>query len=171
LRSSILARRPAWLGYYSTRDIAIMTEITDTHRRAALRGRESVARWRIESGVWAGRLLALLYAVLALVPMVASGGRLWGTTILFLLIAAGIFYAAERTRAGSRVAACALVAMFVLAKLVDARPLWAGALWSLIILGALANGVWGTFALAATRRDAHLVPPAPARRAHGEQVV
>ena len=147
-----------------------MTEITDTHRRAALRGRESVARWRIESGVWAGRLFALLYAVLALIAMVTSGGRLWGVTIFFLLIAAGIYYAAERTRVGSRVAACALVALFVVAKLVDDRPLWAGALWSLIILGALANGVWGTFALAAARRDALLVPPAPPRRGEGERI-
>jgi hypothetical protein len=148
-----------------------MTEITDTHRRAALRGRESVARWRIESGVWAGRLFALLYTVLAIIPMVASGGRSWGPTIFFLLIAAGIFYASERTRAGSRVAACVLFALFVLAKLVDDRPLWAGALWSLIILGALANGVWGTFALAATRRDALLVPPTPPRGGQGERII
>jgi hypothetical protein len=147
-----------------------MTGITDTHRRAAIRGREAVAQWRIKSGVWAGRVFGLLYAVLALVPLVASGGRLWGIALFLLVIAAGILYAAERARAGSRVAACVLLVLFVLAKLVDGRPLWAGALWSLIFLGAFANGVWGTFALAATRRDALLVPPAPSRHPPGEQV-
>ncbi|MFL5606009.1 MAG: hypothetical protein ACJ8AD_06150 [Gemmatimonadaceae bacterium] len=145
-----------------------MTEITDTHRRAALRGRESVARWRIESGVWAGRLVGLFYVVTSLLPVLTSRGQLWGVTLFFLLIAGGILYAAERTRAGSRVAACSLLAFFVVAKLTDGRPLWAGALWTVIIVAALGNGVWGTFALAAARRDALLVPPAPPR---GERII
>ena len=144
-----------------------MTEITDTHRRAKLRGRESVAKWRIESGVWAGRLFAVLYGVLTIFPLLRRDGPDWASAAVLVVIAAGLLIATERMRHGSRAAACVLLSLFLAAKLgawaLGGEPLWRGALWSVIILGALANGVWGTFALAAVRRDAALVPPAPPR--------
>jgi hypothetical protein len=66
---------------------------------------------------------------------------------------------------GSRLAAALVLGLFVLAKLADwllaGVPWYSGLLWTLIILGALANGLWGTFALAAVTRDAANVPPAP----------
>jgi hypothetical protein len=144
-----------------------MTETTDTHRRAALRGREAVARWRIQSGVWAGRLFALLFAVLSILPLLRQQGPDWGSAIVLALLAAGIVLAAERMRRSSRLAACLLLVLFVNAKLSDwllaGVPWWHGALLTVIIAGALTNGVWGTFALVAVQRDAAQVPPAPPR--------
>jgi hypothetical protein len=70
-------------------------------------------------------------------------------------------------RRGSRLAACLLLVLFIAAKLSDwllaGVPWWHGALWTVIIAGALSNGVWGTFALAAVQRAAAQVPPAPPR--------
>lgn len=144
-----------------------MAEITDTHRRAALRGRESVARWRIESGVWAGRLYAIFFAAMTIFPMLRRGGPDWASIAVLLLIAAAVLFSTERMRRGDRAAACALLGVFVLAKLaawlLNGEPLWHGLVWTLIIVGALANGVWGTFELAAVRRAAADVPPAPPR--------
>jgi hypothetical protein len=144
------------------------TEITDTHRRAALRGRESVAKWRIESGVWAGRLYAVFYGVVAIVPLLSGERRNWIAAAAIMLLAVAVFFTTEEMRRGSRVAACVLLGMFVSAKLsswlVQGQPLWSGALWTILFLGALGSGVWGTFALAAVRRDALLVPPAPPRK-------
>ena len=144
-----------------------MTELTDTHRRAAIRGREAVARGRIQSGVWAGRIYTLLFAVLSILPLLQRGAPDWASAIVLLVFAGGIQIATEFMRRGSRVAACLLLAFFVGAKLyswlVAGQPLYAGALWTVIVFGALCNGVWGTFALAAVQRDALLVPPVPAR--------
>jgi hypothetical protein len=142
-------------------------EITDTHRRAALRGREAVAQSRITGAVWAGRIYTILFVVLSIVPLLRRGGPDWASTVVLLLFAAGLLYATERMRRGSRAAAVVLLVLFVATKLADwllaHAPLYSGALWTIIILGALVNGVWGTFALARVRREAALVPPAPPR--------
>ena len=146
-----------------------MAEITDTHRRAALRGRESVARWRIESGVWSGRLYGVYYAVLAILPLLSGGKEVqrWGAALFFVILAAGILVATEQMKRGSRLAACLLFALFAATKisawLMQGQPLWGGLLWTIIIAGGLANGIWGTFALASAHRDALSVPPAPPR--------
>ena len=144
-------------------------EVTDTRRRASLRGREAVARGRITSGVWAGRLYTIILAVLSIVPLLRRGDPDWLSAASLSLMAAGILFATERMRRGGRVAACVLLGLFVTAKLsswlVGGTPLWQGALWTVVIFGALANGVWGTFALAAVQRDAEHVPPAPQRTA------
>lgn len=146
-----------------------MTEITDTHRRASLRGRESVARWRIESGVWAGRLFTVLYAVLSVLPLLRREGPDWVAAIAMAVMTVGLLVATQRMKHGSRVAGCVLLTGFVLAKLGDwllgGQPLWRGIFWTIVIAGGLVNGVWGTFALAAVRREAASVPPAPARSA------
>lgn len=146
-----------------------MTEITDTHRRASLRGRESVARWRIESGVWSGRLFSVLYVVLSILPLLRREGPDWIGAIAMAAVTAGLLFATQRMKHGSRVAGCVLLTLFILAKLgswlVGGQPLWHGLFWTIVIAGGLANGVWGTFALAAVHRDAANVPPAPARGA------
>ena len=144
-----------------------MAEITDTHRRAALRGRESVAQWRIQSAVWAGRLYAILFTVLTIVPLLRRGGPDWASAAVLIVIAGAVLFSTERMRRGDRAAACVLLGLFVLAKLagwlLNGEPLWNGLVWTVIIFGALANGVWGTFELAAVRRAAVDVPPAPPR--------
>lgn len=144
-----------------------MTDVTDTHRRAALRGREAVAKGRIASGVWAGRLFTIIFAVGYIGPVLQRGKPWLAASVILAAMAAGILFATERMRRGSRAAACILLGLFVSAKLnswlAAGAPLWSGALWAVLIFCALANGVWGTFALAAVKRDAEHVPPAPPR--------
>jgi hypothetical protein len=48
------------------------TQLTDTHRRAALRGREAEAQWRIKAAVWAGRLYTLMFVVLSMVIILGA---------------------------------------------------------------------------------------------------
>lgn len=150
-----------------------MTEVSDTRRRADIRGRESVAGWRIESGVWSGRLFAVIYVVIAILPMLSGGreARLWMYALASLVFAAAILYATQRMKGGSRGAACFLIALFAAGKIrtwmLTGQPLWTDAFWTILLLGGLANGAWGTFALASARKDALSVPPAPPR-AHGE---
>jgi len=143
------------------------TTVTDTHRRAALRGREAVAKGRIASGVWAGRLFTVIFAVGYIAPVLQRGKPWLAPTVILAILAAGILFATERMRRGGRVSACILLGLFVSAKLLSwlagGQPLWSGALWTVLIFCALANGVWGTFALAAVKRDAVHVPPAPPR--------
>jgi hypothetical protein len=145
-----------------------MQEITDTHRRAAIRGREAVAHWRIRSAVWAGRLYAAIFAVLSIVPLFQADQRNWIAVVILVILAIIILGLTELLRRGSRIAASLLLGAFVLAKLsawlLGGEPLWHGALWTVIIAGALINGVWGTFALASVRRDAATIPPAPNRQ-------
>ncbi|GLC28539.1 hypothetical protein [Roseisolibacter agri] len=143
-----------------------MTAPTDTHRRAALRGRESVARWRLRGAVWAGGLYTITFAVLSVVPLLEPGGPEWGSLVVMVLATLGTAWATLRLRRGSRVAACALLGWFVFTKLaswlITGQPLWHGAIWTLIIGGALVNGVWGAFELARVARESADVPPAPA---------
>ena len=141
-----------------------MPPLSDTHRRAALRGREFVARWRIQSGVWAARLFALFVGVTVLFPLLRQEGPDWLTAAVVLCLALGLLGGAELVRRGSRVAAVLLVVLYLGLKAVDVAsgtPVWHGALVSLIVLGALLNGVWGTASLATVQRDALTVPPAP----------
>jgi hypothetical protein len=142
-----------------------MTPPSDTHRRAAIRGRESVAQWRIKSGVWAARLFAVLFAIMSVLPLLQRAAPNWVGAFILALIAVWILVASELLRRGSRIAAILLLVAFVTAKLatwlVVGDPIYSGALWSLIIVGALANGVWGAFELAAVRHEAALIPPAP----------
>jgi hypothetical protein len=145
-----------------------MTAPSDTHRRAAIRGRESVAQWRINSGVWAARLYAVLFGVMSVLPLFRREGANWIGAVILALIAVWILVASELLRRGSLIASILLFASFVAAKLaawlVAGEPIYAGALWTIIIAGALANGVWGAFELARVRRDAALIPPAPPRQ-------
>ena len=146
-----------------------MTEadVEGTRRRAALRGQEGVARWRIKTGIWCARL----YAVVAAVPALAS--ILWGgatvTTVVFSLVYAGVVTVLSvRIARGSRRSAIALLVMFVLDKVMafasyGPRGLYQGSLIAVIIGFGLVQGVWGTSIL----RDVELqraadAGPAPA---------
>ena len=144
-----------------------MTAPSDTHRRAANRGRESVARWRINSGVWAARLFAVYFAVMSILPLLQRSAPDWTGATVLALSAIWLLVASELLRRGSRIAAIFLLVAFLAAKLATwlfgGSPIYSGALWSVIIVGALANGVWGAFELAAARREAALIPPAPPR--------
>jgi hypothetical protein len=140
-----------------------VTELTDTHRRARLRGRESVARWRVEGASWVGWLYGLT-GVLS-VAFGAIGGT--GASVVGGVVNAGIcaamVFGIHRMRRGSRVAACAVVAVPVVLKLLSAHPLlWS--FWDVAVVAVLANGAWGAFQLGAVRRDAAGLPPAPEPR-------
>lgn len=142
---------------------------SDTHRRAALRGREAVAWWRIASGVWAARLYAAMFAVLSIFPLLNRDAPDWSGGLTLAVIGIGLLVASELLRRGNRIAALALFGAFVAAKLatwlVAGVPLYHALLWTIVIAGALGNGVWGAFELAAVRREAALIPPAPVRDA------
>jgi hypothetical protein len=128
-----------------------------------------VAQWRIKSGVWAARLFATFFAVVSALPLLRRSSPDWTGGLVLALIAVWIFVASELLRRGSRIAAILLLLAFVSAKLanwlVAGAPIYSGALWTLIVGGALANGAWGAFELAAARREAALIPPAPPKEA------
>ena len=138
---------------------------TDTRRRASVRGRQAVARWRISSGVWGARLYAALFAVVSIFPIVYSGEPQWMSAAILLVLALTVLALSEMLRRGSRVAAVLLVAAVVAAKLrswLYARePLSHGVVWTIVVLAALMNGAWGAFALAAANREASKIPPRP----------
>lgn len=144
-----------------------MSQVTDTHRRAELRGREAVAMARIKSGVWAARIFAVMIGVSTIAPLLRRGGPDWITASIIVMLAAALVYAAQRMSGGSQVASRLLLVLFVLIKISDwmltDQPIYAGLLWNVIVFCALCNGVWGTYNLASVRRDALTVPPAPPR--------
>jgi hypothetical protein len=99
----------------------------------------------------------------------------WRGAFVLALLAGALLFATERLRRGSRLAACALLGLFVAGRLgawfVGGQPVWKGLLWTVILGGAFANAAWGAFALAAVRRDAALVPPAPPRPGIGRATI
>lgn len=143
-----------------------MIELTDTHRRARLRGRESVARWRIESASWVGWLYGLSGALVAVAGVV--GGVVKRSPAIFVAagvnvaICAGMAWGIYRMRAGSRAAAVSVVGFGVLTSALAAVAHRFGVI-DAVALAALVNGAYGVFELARVRRDAALVPPAPPR--------
>jgi len=146
-----------------------VTEISDTRRRAELRGRESVARWRIKTGLWAGRVLAAMTVLPILLSFTRTGGPSTTTVVSQLIYGAIVLFAAERAGRGGRWAAAFLLGLFLLnlalISAIGAQSLTDGIVLKLAITFCLAQGVWGTFALARVQRDALLVPPAPPREA------
>ena len=145
-------------------------DVAATRRRAALRGEEAVAAWRIRTGTWAARLYAVVQAVPALGAVLwrgpASGIILVYSTATALIILAVSF----RIGRGSRLAAVALLAFFILEKLLAVtrfgwRGLFSGILFAAAIGFGLIQGVWGTSrrrAIAAERMrdEANVVPAA-----------
>ena len=81
----------------------------------------------------------------------------------FALVVLGL---SEWLRRGSRVAAVLLLSAVIAAKLRSwlyaHEPFFYGSVWTIILLATFANGIWGTFELAAARRErslASLKPP------------
>ena len=95
-------------------------------------------------------------------PIVYSGAAQWRSAAILLGLAVLMLVLSEWLRRGSRVAALLLVSAVIGAKLRSwlyaHEPFFYGSVWTIVLLAALANGVWGTFALAAARRDAADVP-------------
>lgn len=143
---------------------ASSAETVRLRRRAELRGREAVARWRIQSAVWGGRLFATLFAVVSVFPLVYSGVPQWRSAAILLTLALAVLVLSEWLRRGSRVAAVLLLSAVVGAKLRSLlfahEALTYGGVWTVILLVATANGVWGAFALAAARRELMQLSPA-----------
>ena len=139
--------------------------MSETNRRAKLRGRGAVAQWRIAGAVWAGRAFAAVVALSAVFGSLMSKNRdaVLGGAIILLL--SGIVFATSwRVSRGSRSAAVGLLTLYLVAKLSSwkfaGESLWAGALWSVLLIGAFCNGIWGTFELAAIVRESEALAAA-----------
>jgi len=120
-----------------------------TRRRAALRGEEAVAAWRIETGAWAARAYAVVRAVPALAALFWQGPATLLVIVYSLLTAAIVVIASFRIASGSRRAAIAVLILFALDKLLAISAFgWPGILQGLLITAILAfgliQGVWGT---------------------------
>jgi hypothetical protein len=131
-----------------------------------LRGREAVARWRLRAGLWAAWLSATACAINAVLAVIGPGGPQWRVAISFAGWAAGLIIAAPRIESGSRGDAVALFAVFLVGDLVrwltGHGSFWSGVL-SVLVLLALGNAVWGTFALARIEHEKAEIPPVPSR--------
>ena len=126
-----------------------------------LLGREGEARWRIASGVWTGRVFAMLMIapVLAKIFFPGRDGRSnllyqGGLTTLAALVLLAL---SEWLRRGSRTAAILLLACFIALKValwyVGAAGLWDGALVAAALIFGFVQGIWGAAMLASVRRD------------------
>lgn len=101
--------------------------------------------------------------MVSIFPIVYSGSPQWRSAAILLALALAVLALSEGLRRGSRIAALLLFSGVIAAKLRSwlyaHEPLTYGAIWTIILLTALANGVWGTFELAAARRDAERLSP------------
>ena len=133
-------------------------DVAATRRRAALRGEEAVATWRIKTGVWGARLYAVVQAIPGL------GAILWhgpATTFILthsILTAAVILAVSFRIARGSRWFAIALLGFFLFEKwLAFSRFGWTGLFNGWLIAVAIAfglvQGVWGTSRRRAIARE------------------
>jgi hypothetical protein len=141
-----------------------MADVSATRLRAALRGRESVARYWLQTGSWGARVYAALLAVPALAAVLwPSPAR--GFVIAWSLgVAALVLWLSFRVAQGGRAAAVVVLGLFVLDR---ALVIWqnglGGIFMGLILNGILAycliHGVRGAYALAAVERERPSVPP------------
>lgn len=134
------------------------TGVEATRRRAVLRGAEAVARWRLRTGAWAGRVYAVVAAVPALAALLWRGPATVPTiieSVFFALIALALSFGVAR---GSRKAAAILLALLLLDKLLavaayGTRGLYQGLLLTLVLAFGLVQGVWGAWSLRAIERE------------------
>lgn len=144
-----------------------VSEVSDTHKRAMLRGREAVARMRLKGGVWATRLYATLGGVTTLLAIFGPGGPHWVPAIVMAVWASALLIASNRIERGSRVDACILFGLFLLGSLGNFLTVgninWFTGAVSAVVLLVLGNAVIGTFELAKIRKEEALIayPPAP----------
>jgi hypothetical protein len=130
----------------------------ETHRRAALRRREALARDRLTGAIWVARFYALLFAAVAILPTLRNGTGGLLQSALVIALAGALFGASTLLRDGSRWAAIGLllafVAIQVAAMLASGPPVWHNLVVSVFVLAALLNGTLGAFQLAAIRTEA-----------------
>src|SRR5690348_12948127 len=145
------------------------SDVAATRRRAALRGEEAVANWRIRTGAWAARLYAVVRAIPALAALLWQGPATVPVMVYSIITALIVLVASFRIALGSRRAAIVVLAFFVLDKALAIvtygwRGLYQGFLVAAIIAFGLVQGVWGTSrrnAIAAERaRDDSGLPEA-----------
>ncbi len=107
--------------------------------------------------------MAVVLVAGSLLPVVEGLRPNWTGILVLNLVAVGALVLSELMRRGYRVAACLLLGAFLYSKVVDRtvmhEPIWQSALWLVVIGGALANGAWGTFALAKARHAALAARP------------
>ncbi len=128
-------------------------------RQAALRRREEVARSRILGAVAIGWLFTIPMIILWIFvlahfkdPFVLRG------SVPFLVITLVMIGVTEMIRRDSAIAIGALLGLMVLSQIGMLRVLhttywgWTAVLW-IIIIGVLANALWGALELEAIRRD------------------
>ena len=135
------------------------SNVEGTRRRAALRGEEALANWRIKTGTWTARVYSVVLAAPALTALFWQGTASVPIMVYSIITAAIVLIASFRISSGSRPAAIAVLAFFVLDRVVAIatygwRGLFQGLLIGAIIAFGLAQGVWGTSrrrALAAER--------------------
>src|SRR5262245_21984726 len=131
-----------------------MTErdVEATRRRAALRGEEAVARWRLKSGAWSARVWAVAAAAPALKAVLWPSTQSVPTIIFSLVVAAVFVWLSFAVARGNVRASVALLALFALDRAMavanfGARGLTQGLLVSVVIGFGLVQGVWGVYAL------------------------
>jgi hypothetical protein len=128
-------------------------------RRAAQRRREEVARSRVLGAVAVGWLLTLLpLAFSILVLSRPSLAFLRGGAVFLLVVGLIMVGVTELVRRANQIAIGTLLAAMVLSQVRAWRALHGSMLgWDTIIvaiiIGVLANGLWGAFQLDAVRRE------------------
>jgi len=125
------------------------SNVESTRRRAALRGEEAIANWRIKTGTWTARVYAVVIAAPALSALFWQGGATVPIMVYSIITAAIVLFASFRVSSGSRRAAIAVLVFFAFDRVVAItaygwRGLFQGLLIGAIIAFGLIQGVWGT---------------------------
>jgi|SRR5437763_14570522 len=134
------------------------TDVQATRRRAALRGEEAVARWRIKAGAWSARVWAVVAAAPALAAILWPSGQTVPVIIVSLAFAAlflGLSFPISR---GSFRASLAMLALFAVDKGLAVAShgivgVTNGLLVSVVIVFGLVQGFWGASSLRRIQRE------------------
>src|SRR3954464_5499075 len=134
------------------------TDVQATRRRAALRGDEAVARWRIRAGAWSARVWAVVAAAPALAAVLWPSGHTVVTIVLALAVAALFLGLSFPIARGSFRASLAILALFALDKGLAVASygvagITTGLLVSVVIVFGLVQGFWGASSLRRIQRE------------------
>jgi len=121
-------------------------------QRAALRGEEAVARWRMRTAAWSARVYAILVAIPILSAVLFGGPAPIVLTTLTLAVALIIVWISFLVARGSMRAAAALLGLFLFDRIVAFLTLGPrGLSQGIIVMGIVAfgsvQGVWGGWSL------------------------
>jgi len=129
-------------------------------KQAALRRREEVARSRILGAVAIGWLFTVPTVVVSMIAIIDHRNKLFlEGGAAFLVIGLAMAGVTELMRRGSQIAIGAFLGLALLPQIQAARLLrgsylgWSALIW-LLIIGALANGLWGALELERLRHQA-----------------